>query len=35
MKGPFQAGSLALPRQRFFSEHLINQKSVSSATVAS
>jgi site-specific recombinase XerD len=26
---------LALPLQRFFSEHLINQKSVSSATVAS
>jgi len=35
MQGPFKSGSLALPLQRFFSEHLINQKSVSSATVAS
>jgi len=35
MKSKLQTGSLALPLQRFFSEHLINQKSVSSATVAS
>src|SRR5438445_9589682 len=35
MKGKPKTGSLALPLQRFFSEHLINQKSVSSATVAS
>ena len=35
MQGPFKSGSLALPLQRFFSEPLINQKSVSSATVAS
>jgi integrase/recombinase XerD len=34
MKGRSPTGSLALPLQRFFSEHLINQKSVSSATVA-
>ena len=33
--GKPQTGTLALPLQRFFSEHLINQKSVSSATVAS
>ena len=35
MKSKLKTGSLALPLQRFFSEHLINQKSVSSATVAS
>lgn len=35
MKGKPKTGTLALPLQRFFSEHLINQKSVSSATVAS
>ena len=35
MKGKSKTGSLALPLQRFFGEHLINQKSVSSATVAS
>jgi integrase/recombinase XerD len=35
MKGKLTTGTLALPLQRFFSEHLINQKSVSSATVAS
>lgn len=35
MNGKPKTGSLALPLQRFFSEHLINQKSVSSATVAS
>jgi integrase/recombinase XerD len=34
MKGSSQTGTLALPLQRFFCEHLINQKSVSSATVA-
>jgi len=33
--GKPQTGTLALPLQRFFSEYLINQKSVSSATVAS
>ena len=35
MKNRPKAGSLAPPLQRFFSEHLLNQKSVSSATVAS
>jgi len=35
MKGPSNTGTLALPLQRFFSEHLINQKSVSAATVVS
>jgi len=35
MKIQPKTGSLALPLQRFFSEHLINQKSLSSATVAS
>lgn len=35
MKGISKTGTLALPLQRFFCEHLINQKSVSSATVAS
>ena len=30
-----KSGTLALPLQRFFCQHLINQKSVSSATVAS
>ena len=35
MKGKSKTGTLALPLQRFFCEHLINQKSVSSATVAS
>ena len=35
MKGISKTGTLALPLQRFFREHLINQKSVSSATVAS
>jgi site-specific recombinase XerD len=32
--GKLKTGSLALPLQQFFSQHLINQKSVSSATVA-
>lgn len=35
MKVKPKTGTLALPLQRFFSEHLINQKSVSSATLAS
>lgn len=35
MKIRSETGTLALPLQRFFCEHLINQKSVSSATVAS
>jgi site-specific recombinase XerD len=34
MKRRSPTGSLALPLQRFFCEHLINQKSVSPATVA-
>ena len=35
MKSKTKTGSLALPLQRFFTEFLINQKSVSPATVAS
>lgn len=35
MKVRSKAGTLSLPLQRFFCEHLINQKSVSPATVAS
>jgi len=35
MKRRFKTGTLALPLQRFFCQHLINQKSVSPATVAS
>lgn len=35
MKRRSKTGTLALPLQRFFCQHLINQKSVSSATVAS
>src|ERR1035437_7777960 len=35
MNGHHETGTLALPLQRFFTEHLINQKSVSPATVAS
>jgi integrase/recombinase XerD len=35
VKRRFKTGTLALPLQRFFCQHLINQKSVSSATVAS
>ena len=35
MKRRFKTGTLALPLQRFFCQHLISQKSVSSATVAS